>query len=93
MTYGPQDFDITEEYQEKIDAARTEVGKAIDHYVQLLRGPSFPEDPPFVQGWVACAEWTNIWMERENKGGREIVTPQGQMLSLTEGLGAFIARS
>jgi len=93
VTYGPQEFDITEEYQAQIDAARIEVGKAVDRYTQLLRGPAFPEDPPFVQGWAVGVEWTNIWMEKENKGGREIITPQGQMLSLTEGLGAYVART
>ena len=93
MTYGPQEFEITDEYRAKLDVARIEVGKAVDKYIQLLRGPVYPDDPPFIQGWVVGVEYTNIWMEKENKGGRDIITPEGQMLSLTEGLGAFVARA
>ena len=49
-------------------------------------------DAPYLQGWVAAAEWTNITLEQTDRGGRSTVYPQGQMFSVGIGLGDFIRR-
>lgn len=56
----------------------------------ILAEYNFPGDEPFVQGWAAAVEWTNVELERDDAGGRYKITPIGQMLSTTEGLGAYL---
>lgn len=92
MTSGPQDFEMTDEHSALIAETRSAVDKAIKDYIQAIRGPAFPDDAPYVQGWAVGVEWTNIWTEQENIGGQDVLTPYGQMLSITAGLGLLISK-
>lgn len=80
-----------DERRARYDAARERVATAINDCVQIMREDEHAADPPFIQGWIAAAEWTNIAAERENWGGRDIVAPHGQMLSVGQGLSVFAA--
>lgn len=80
-----------EERRARFDAARDRIAAAVSDCIQILREDEHPDDPPFVQGWMVAAEWTNVAAERENWGGRDTIEPHGQMLSIGTGLGAWAA--
>ncbi len=89
LSRGYSDWD--DDRKARYDAARDRVAAGIADCVNILREDGFADDPPYVQGWVVAAEWTNVEAERDNWGGRETITPHGQMLSTGLGLSAWAA--
>jgi hypothetical protein len=75
-----------DERRARFDEARERAATAIADLARIQAEDDFPNDPPYVQGWIAIAEWTNVEFERSNSGGRHIFTPFGQMLSVGGGL-------
>ncbi|QKS17303.1 hypothetical protein HUN59_14770 [Curtobacterium sp. Csp2] len=75
-----------DERRARFDEARERAAKAIADMCRIHTEDDHTDDPPYVQGWVAVAEWTNVEFERNNAGGRYIFSPYGQMLSVGAGL-------
>lgn len=84
VTSGYMSWD--DDRRARFDEARARVASAIAELCSIQEEDEYPNDPPYVQGWIAAAEWTNVDLERSNRGGRHIFSPQGQMLSVGEGL-------
>lgn len=82
--------DLPDEIRAQLEQARTAVDVAVRDYVRILRSADFPDDPPYIQGWVVGCEWTNVTLERGNAGGRDVIAPEGQMLAVGSGLGQYI---
>lgn len=81
--------DFDDERRERLEEARDRIDAAIKDYISIVREDDFADDPPFVQGWLVSAEWTNVEAERDNWGGRDVIAPHGQMLSVGHGLAAW----
>jgi hypothetical protein len=75
-----------DERRGRYDEARERAAKALADLARISNEDEYPDDPPYIQGWVAAAEWTNVDLERRNQGGRYIFSPFGQMLSVGAGL-------
>ena len=81
---GYTDWD--DEKRARYDAARDRLSAAINEMAAITAEQQFPDDIPFVQGWVVAIEFTNVELERDNAGGRYLFSPNGQMLSVSAGL-------
>ncbi|MEE6273517.1 hypothetical protein V2J56_09180 [Georgenia sp. MJ206] len=83
---------MTEDEREAaIWAKREEIAKHVQQLAELQDRTHDPDDPPYVQAWALAWEWTNVELERENRGGRDLATPRGQALSTSLGLGTYLA--
>ncbi|MFD6093994.1 hypothetical protein ACFWGN_17910 [Oerskovia sp. NPDC060338] len=57
----------------------------------LLCESSNPDqDGLYVQGWIIAAEWTSIELERTQRAGVITFCPEGQMITVSRGLGDYI---
>lgn len=70
----------------RYDEARERAAAALADLARISSEDDYPDDPPYIQGWIAAVEWTNVEFERSNTGGRYIFSPFGQMLSVGAGL-------
>ncbi|MDT0211230.1 hypothetical protein [Curtobacterium sp. BRD11] len=75
-----------DERRARYDEARERAATALADLARIHTEDEFPDDPPYIQGWIAAVEWTNVEYERSNAGGRYIFSPFGQMLSVGAGL-------
>lgn len=73
---------------------KQKLGALISEYLDTIRTDEdeyvTTDDRPFIQAWVIGCEWTNIRLEQEDKGGRDAIAPEGQTISNSLGLAAFI---
>lgn len=82
--------EATPEERAALDVAREKIAAGIREYVSLLRDDEFEGDNPYVQEWIVGVEWTNVELERENKGARDVIARDGATLSAALGLGIYI---
>jgi len=83
-------IDWEQERKDRYDAARNDLEEALKKCATIAYEDTYgPEDAPFIQGWVAIAEFTNIALEQSDAGARVTVSPQGQTLSTGMGLAAW----
>lgn len=80
---------IEDELQAAVDAEIDAIRPHIARIVQLRYQEEYPDDPPYVQGFIVAAEWTNVDLERTNQGGISVASPRGQALSMSRGLGMY----
>lgn len=69
-------------------AARDEVERAIQKYVNITRAG----EDPIITAWVVGLEWTNINLEQDGRAGRDLIMPLGGTISSAQGLGLWISR-
>lgn len=84
------DEPITDWHAPELEAARTDIQRAITRYSDELsrqRG----EDPLFVTEWVVMFEGTNVDLEQNDKRQRDTIVPVSQSLSAAIGLAAWAA--
>jgi hypothetical protein len=73
-----------------LDALGDEVGKAIAAYARA-KAAHDGKDEPIIVAWAAGYEYTSVELEQNRRAGRGVVVDNGQMLSASWGLGAFIS--
>lgn len=87
--------DLPDDKRNRAQVIREQLAALISEYVDVIRTDIDESvqgnDRPIVQAWVVGIEWTNIELERNDMGGRDSITPDGQTLSNSAGLGAYIA--
>lgn len=79
-----------EERQERTENARDALDRAVRDYITAMRGGE--DDDPYVQAWAVACEWTTVELERDRMAGRDVITPDGQLISTGAGLGNYLVR-
>lgn len=85
--------DWDQERRDRYDAERERIQSALSALLSICYEDEHAGDPPYLQGWVAVTEWTNVELEQNNQGGRHTFTPHGQMFSIGAGLAAYAVQA
>lgn len=56
----------------------------------LCEASNTDQDGLYVQGWIIAAEWTSVELEQTNRAGVITFCPEGQMITVSRGLGRYI---
>lgn len=85
---------LAPEKRQRAIAIKGEMATLVAEFLDVIRTDEdeyvTAGDPPYLQAWVIGCEWTNMRLEQEDKGGRDVIAPEGQTLSNGAGLAAYI---
>ena len=71
------------------DAIRDDIERLIAEFLRAKADAEGRSDP-ILTGWALGYEYASVELEREGKAGRGVIVMEGQMVSTSYGLGAFV---